>query len=240
MSRLVFAVGCVALFAVTGLAQQVEPQPRVLQLQATGDGGFSFSGPIIFSGGGIALGGDDDLGISNDEQFQEEIGLVAEQKEKLVALRKEIQERRDTKFREVQSVGREKAGQLIADFEKQIREDVKKKMSDILLPHQLDRIRQIKVQSQLKNRGVMAVSRGDLADVLGITDEQKTELAEKQKKAERQLREKIDALRKEMQKELLDEVLTAEQRKKLAELAGPDVRPKPLEIATPTASKKDK
>lgn len=195
------------------------------------DGDFGAGMPLIFNGVGGPM--NDELGVALDAQFQDEIGLVPEQKEKLVALRQRISERRQGLAREVRAAGQEKAGQVVADYEKQIRDDVKKSLGEILLPHQVDRIRQIRVQSQLRNRGVMAISRGELGDALALTDQQKANLAEKQKKAERELREKIDQLRKEMQKELLDEVLTPQQRETLAKLTGPEARPKPVELTTP-------
>jgi Spy/CpxP family protein refolding chaperone len=226
-------------------AQEAEPpQPRVVTIEAFGDkagdgnviisrvegNGVAFAMPLSFSFGGFGGVPEDDLGISGSDQYQEELGLVPEQKEKLSALRKDIQERRNVAFRDFRGVGPEKVGQTVAAFETQIREDVKKKLGEILLPHQLERIKQIQVQSQMRNRGLSALSRGELADMLALTEQQKADLVEKQKKAERELREKIEALRKEVYKEVMDEVLTAEQREKLAKLTGAEVRPKPIEV----------
>lgn len=250
MKRSAVAMALVLGSAWQVMAQEAEPpMPRVVTVEAVGDakgdgnviisrisgdgGGIFFSAPIMMapgSGMGFGFGAEDDLGIAGGEQFQDEIGLVPEQKEKLTTLRKEIQERRTKLIQEYRAAPPEKLGAQLQTMETQLRDEVKKRLGDILLPHQLERIKQIRVQSQIRNRGVTALAGGELAEALALTDKQKTELLEKQRKAEKELREKIDALRKEAQKELLDEVLTPDQREKLAKLTGAEVKPKPIEL----------
>src|SRR6185503_12998486 len=107
------------------------------------------------------------------------------------------------------------------------------KLAEILLPHQVDRLKQLRLQMQMRNRGVNALAAGELAEVLDLTDEQKAKLADKQKEAEKQLREKIEEIRRQLQRDVLTEVLTAQQRDKLVKMIGDEYKYKPVEPQLP-------
>lgn len=216
-----------------------QPTPRVVALQAIGDkeGGITvisggdavpFPMQLSFGGGGnFVIGGgpnammpQDDLGILGMEQFHDDLGLVPEQKERLSALRRNLQERRTKAFGDIRSLEPGKIGERVKETEKQLQEETKRQLSEILLPNQFERLKQMKVQLQMRNRGAAALVTGETAELLGLTDKQKADLAQKQREAEKQLREKIDEIRKQLVKDVIQDVLTVEQRAKLAELTG--------------------
>jgi hypothetical protein len=109
---------------------------------------------------------------------------------------------------------------------KALGEETEKKVQDILLPHQLKRIKQIALQMQLQSAGygaASAFSSDQLAEELKITDEQKTQLQEKQKEVMKEMQEKTQAFYKQLQEESREKVLgvlTPAQRKKLEEMLG--------------------
>lgn len=230
-----------------------EAAPRVIALQAVGDkengltivaGGEGGIGtPLTFNlgGGGFMAGGwmpQDDMGILANEQFHDDLGLVPEQKQKLTTLRRTMQERRQKAYAELRTELRTlepaKVGEVVRESEKQIQEETRKQISEILLPNQVERLKQVKVQMQMRSRGANALTQGELADLLALTDQQKTELAEKQKDAEKKLREKIEEIRKQLVKDVIRDVLNVEQRAKLTELLGAELQLKAAEAtATP-------
>jgi hypothetical protein len=234
------------------LAQQeappVEATPRVIALQAVGDkengmtiiaGGdgagfipftFNMGGGLVTAGGGLPQ---DDLGILTNEQLHEDLALVPEQKQKLSNLRRTMQERRVKSYAEVRTLEPSKVGELVRENEKQIQEETRKQIAEILLPQQIERLRQVKVQMQMRSRGANALTQGEIADLLALTDQQKADLAEKQREAEKKLREKIEEIRKQLVKDVVRDVLNVEQRAKLTEILGADLQLKTPEIVAP-------
>lgn len=183
--------------------------------------------------GGIGVGGmsipADDLGMLGMDQIQSELDLVDRQKEQLSALRKDINERRRTVMGDLRSIEPAKIRTQFRELETKIQEETRTKLAEILLPHQLDRLKQLKVQMQVRNRGLNALAGADLADALNLTDEQKAKLAEKQAETVKQLREKMEELRQKLQQDVLNDVLTPEQRSKLTKLTGNEFKVKPVD-----------
>ena len=85
------------------------------------------------------------------------------------------------------------------------------------------------MQSTLRSRGNYALYDPKIADMLGITEEQKKEIRSKAMEAQKKLNAEMMRLRQEMQEKLLDEVLTAAQKRKIKELTGDKYEMKPIE-----------
>ena len=244
--------------AVTSVAAQDEqpaqpaPVQKVIAVQAIGgaDGGIVLStgdgAPLTFTlggagglggggwgGGGMGFVPQDDLGILSQDQFHEDLALVPDQKERITTLRRDMQEKRSKFYGDIRKLEPGKIGTLVRDTEKQLQDETRQRLNDILLPHQVDRLRQVKTQLQMRSRGANALASGELAESLGLSEKQRADLAEKQREAERQLREKIDEIRKQLVKDVIQDVLTAEQREKLTKLVGDELRTKAAE-AQPT------
>jgi hypothetical protein len=124
-----------------------------------------------------------------------------------------------------------KVASQFRELESTLQQETKTRIAEILLPHQVDRLKQLRLQMQVRNRGLSALSTPDLADALGLSDDQKAKLAEKQAEAQKQLREKIEELRKQLQQDVIQEVLTPGQRDKLSKLTGTEFKLKPVEPA---------
>jgi hypothetical protein len=107
-------------------------------------------------------------------------------------------------------------GEIIADVNKRQAD----RLASILLPHQLDRLKQISFQRNEQNRGIssMLLSK-EIAEELGIDEEQQEKLKQRAEELKKEFDEKVAALKSDMRKELLQE-LTPEQRQKIDQMTG--------------------
>jgi hypothetical protein len=159
-------------------------------------------------------------------QLQKELEIVGDQKDKLAKLQAESMEKSRDLYTTTQDEDRQEwmrkynevAGRFARETDKQVR--------DILLPHQVKRLRQIVLQTRLQGAGFgssAGLASGEVADELGLSESQKRELKKKEKELtaeiQRKTREFYEQLREESEDELLS-VLTDAQRKKLKELVG--------------------
>ena len=108
--------------------------------------------------------------------------------------------------------------EIRTQFEK-MRTDAEARLEKILLPHQLERLKQIELQGRLQQGGAAALSGGQLAEALGLTPEQQDQLRQKAEEVQQEMQQKIVQLRAEAREKLL-EVLTPEQRAKLESMMG--------------------
>jgi hypothetical protein len=236
----------------------VVPQVITLEAVAGEGGGIVFStGPaegraigVNLNGGAIQFGGvagglgggfggnwgggwvpQDDLGLLALEQYHDDLGLIPEQKDRLAIVRRDLQEQRAKAFADIRKMEPAKIAEVAQQTESRLKEESQRRVTEILLPHQVERLKQMRVQLQMRSRGAGALANGELANTLGLTDDQKKRLAEKQREAELELRRKIEELRKQLVKDIVQEVLTAEQRESLAKLVGGDLQAKSAEPA---------
>lgn len=180
-----------------------------------------------------AIGGGQSLMLQamywmNMENVRKELEIVPEQKEKLEKLRGEYQTKmteayksldfRSMKPNEWQTKYSEVTGTLNNEFGK--------KFEEILLPHQLKRIRQILLQSRLAQSGygsAAALNDGEVASELGLSDDQREALKKKEAEVRQTIQKKTQEFQKKLSEEARDElysVLTPAQRKKLEDLQG--------------------
>lgn len=175
-------------------------------------GGRGRGGPRGFFGGG----GSTEL-LMRDE-VREEIMLVDDQQEQLEELQNKFRDSMRSAFQEMRENG--------GDFNsmREIMEEKRKEMedgvNDILLPHQLDRLKQLSIQSRMRRSGAQgALESDEVRDRLGLTDEQLEEIREVNREAQEELQEKIAELQLEARKKVLA-VLTPEQQRTWEELTG--------------------
>lgn len=183
-------------------------------------GGFGGpGGPGGPFGGGI-------VGLAMREEVQKELQIVDEQKEKVRALTEEMRntvgnemrgmfeqlrdlsnEERRTKFDEI----RAKMESINADYEK--------KLGEVLLPHQLERLKQIDLQSKIRRNGASALTNGDVAQALNLTEEQREKLEKRAAEVQEEMQAKMRELQAEARQKIID-VLTPEQQATLKKLMG--------------------
>lgn len=197
-------------------------------------GGLQFAGPGGVGGGlGGGLGGgwipQDDLGLLSLEQYHDDLGLIPEQKDRLAIVRRDLQDQRTKAFADIRKMEPAKIAEVAKQTEMRLKEESQRKVQEILLPHQVERLKQMRVQLQMRNRGAGALASGELANTLGLTDDQKKRLADKQREAELELRRKVEELRKQLVKDIVQDVLTADQRESLAKLVGSELQAKSVD-----------
>ena len=159
------------------------------------------------------------------DPIRKELELVDKQRQQLDQIRKEIQDETSSLYKRLQDVPAEQRQQKYMDMYKELGEKTEKRVREVLLPHQLDRLRQIRVQMQIRNSysaGQM-LSSAELADELKITEEQKKRLGEVQQEVTRDMQVKTQEFYKKLGEESLEKilgVLTPQQRKQLEKLMG--------------------
>jgi Spy/CpxP family protein refolding chaperone len=172
-------------------------------------------------GGGFGggFGGNSALDLLQNQSVQQELELLDDQIKQVedLAQNNNSRDRIREAFAQLRDLPddqrREKFGEIMAS----IREETEKQLDTILLPHQSERLKQI--QNQLAaRRGGSGIS-GQLAEELGITEQQQEEMRTVAEKAFAEMREKQEQLRQQAQDQILS-VLTKAQRKKYDDLMG--------------------
>jgi hypothetical protein len=192
---------------------------------------LTIPGLVFAQGGGFRGGfggGGGVLGLLYRDDVRQDLQLVDEQQEKVEALaeeiRTELQDEMRDMFRGMQDLSDEERQQQFEKIRERMEDvnaDAEKRLKKVLLPHQFDRLKQIDVQMRVQQQGAGALTSGELAETLDLTESQRERLEERAAEVEQELQEKISQLRIEARNKLLD-VLTAQQRAKLESLMGDD------------------
>jgi hypothetical protein len=163
-------------------------------------------------------------------QFAKELQLTDSQQKELLKIRQKSQEATQKMWQEMrQPAGNGGVRQFDAatwqktrDAQQKARENAEKSTLAVLNGEQKDRLKQIRVQLALRNRGVtsLGASGGVFGDAINLTDEQKKKLQEKQREIRQELQKMMAELKEEMEQEALDEVLTDSQLATLKKLRG--------------------
>jgi Spy/CpxP family protein refolding chaperone len=208
-----------AMFAMLFWVSQVVAQP-----QPGGPGGppGGFGGP----GGPGGFGGGGILGLAMRDEVQQELQLVDEQKDKVRGIadgaRDKVREEMSGIFEKVRDASDEERNALRDDIRKKfesLNADMEKELGKVLLPHQMDRLKQIDLQTKIRQRGASALTSGDLAKTLNLTDEQREKLEKRAAEVQEELQTKIRELQADARKKTI-EVLTPDQQAQLQKLMG--------------------
>lgn len=205
------------------------------------DDGFNMStGPSILMpsptmGGGFSFGSDQ-FSLLNKPNVQQELSLVDEQVERLKEVRKNFRNR----MKEVTSQMQNDTGNFrldpdmikkLQELTKEINEQKREEIEGLLLPEQIERLKQIALQSTMKHQGtVNALGNKEVAEALGLDKEQIKSLRKRSKELAQKVQEDIMALREKAREDLLEE-LSDEQREKLDELLGDKFEQKEAELS---------
>jgi Spy/CpxP family protein refolding chaperone len=177
-------------------------------------------GPGFFFGGGglTALVGREDV--------QQEIQLVDEQRDKVMDIadqaREEMRDEMRGMFEEMRDLSDEERRARFGDIRAKMEEmnaGVEAKLQKALLPHQLQRLKQIDLQQRMQQRGEGGLSSRTVAEALDLTDEQREKLEQRAEEVRQELQDKIRQAQTEAREKMLD-VLTPEQKAKFEELMG--------------------
>ena len=180
---------------------------------------------------GGSTGAIDPLSLLDNKDVRAELELVGEQLDKFRDAQKEMREQIAEKAKSLTS-GKLDPSQLtdIAKEIAELRTGSQAKLQSMLLPHQLERLKQVALQIQMKKRGAANTLLSEkIAEELGIDDAQKKRIEERQKELKEELAQRMEDLKKEIRGKLLNE-LTAGQQAKLKELSGDDFDYKPTNL----------
>lgn len=182
-----------------------------------------------FRGGGPGMGrGGSALGLLANDRVRDELELVDDQVEAIEALTDDMRAEMQDMFSGMRDNFRNMNEDERREFMEEIREkmtnlnkDFEGRVFDELLPHQVDRLKQLMFQSQSGRGG--GLSRGsipeNLIEELGITEDQIEKMREKAESVREDLNKKIAKLQQQAEEEILS-VLDAEQRERYKELMG--------------------
>jgi len=159
-------------------------------------------------------------------QIQKELEMVSDQVDRLKQAQVDSQQRLREAYQQLGEVPAEDRQAKYLEIYRQANEATEKQVRKILLPHQIDRLRQILLQqrlAQLQWGSAAAITDEVVVEELGITEAQQKQLRER----ERELRQEIQKKTREFYQKLQDEsrekmleVLTSAQRRRLDALTG--------------------
>lgn len=194
---------------------------KSMRIMASGDGESGIGRLFMsdaFAGSGI-MGGGDSFSMLSNESVQKDLELVGDQLDKVNELRSDFGKRIQQQIQQMTSGGNVDGKALMEEL-KALQADQKKQIEGMLLPHQLDRLKQVKLQMQMQKQGTSrTLGSKEVAEALGIDDEQQKRIRKRAKELQKELEERMVALKEEIRGKLMDE-LTSDQQAKLAELQG--------------------
>lgn len=146
-----------------------------------------------------------------------ELGLTAEQRQKLLQLRTKTSRERE-RLNSPPAEGGEKPRERREKL-RQLGAATQKEVEAILQPGQNARLKQIALRMRMRGGLVQELSTGAIAKELEITNDQRKELRKRARSLEAQRRERLAELDKQFE-EGLTTVLTPSQREKFGRLLG--------------------
>jgi Spy/CpxP family protein refolding chaperone len=181
-----------------------------------GRGGFGggFGGPGGFGGGLMLLG---------DENVRKDLGITDDQVKKMEEFQVKMRDEMGQVFQGMRDLSPEERAAKFQEIQKKMTDLSDAAQKQILLPKQIERLKQISFQASLNRGGTGdALGNGDLAKELGITEAQKEALKKAQEAADAEMREEMTKLRDKARQKIIS-VLTAEQQAKLKKLTGESI-----------------
>ena len=186
------------------------------------------SGPSLLETAGMLLRAD---------EVQKEIELLDDQKAKLKAFSDELRAEMEKQRDQYRDLSPEERMAKFNEARKEYGAKVTAKVNEILLPHQVDRVKELAVQ----RLGLMALGDPDVQEKLKISEDQKEKMKavresisntmremfagmrdldeEARRKKFGEIREKMDKIRSETEAKVLD-ILTSEQKGGLEKMKG--------------------
>lgn len=186
-------------------------------------GSMSFVGGL---GSNFVMPAPDPWSMLNNPSVQKDLELVGDQLDKVKDLQSQFAQQMKDK------IGDFRKGGLSTDrlkdlpeLMKKIRAEQREQMEGLLLPHQIDRLKQVAFQQHMKQAGTAgALTSEAVAEKLGITEEQAERLKKRAEEIKAKLAEDMEKLKEKAKQDLLQE-LTPDQRAKVKEMTGDKYEP---------------
>jgi Spy/CpxP family protein refolding chaperone len=223
--------GVAALAGMVFLASALDASAQGRRGQGGGQvpGGRGFGPGAGFGPGG----GFDDrgpagrLGTLMQPDIRKELEIVPEQEEKLRTVGREIGQRMREVFSGLRDLPEDQRRTTVEERMRAVNEEFDKRIDEVLLPNQKERLGQIILQRRAQRRGTAgALASDETAKALGLTDEQKKKLQEVGREVQKEIEEKLAKIREEAEQKVL-EVLTPEQREQYKKMLGERYQPPP-------------
>ncbi|MCP4774761.1 MAG: hypothetical protein GY880_11015 [Planctomycetaceae bacterium] len=157
-----------------------------------------------------------ELGLLSNPRIREDIEMVDDQYREFQDRQRTLQKEMAEQLREIDFTDTENLASQI----KEIRDSAEREMNELLLPHQVKRLRQLRMQSLLQRRDLVQVLTSDpIKSDLKITDEQSQELRDYQVQMQEDLQREIAKLQDKARSRLLSK-LNPSQKKEVEEMIG--------------------
>ena len=169
-----------------------------------------------------------ELSLLGNQKIQEELELVDDQVEEIKELGDEVRTSMRAVFNDLRQnmngASDQERRKMWGEMQEEMKtryEELTPKIESVLLPAQVQRLAEIKMQATLRRSGGLTSERGSqvLKDQLDITDDQMEAMKEKAVEVRESLAAKMAKLRKQAEMEILS-VLDTEQREKYKEMMG--------------------
>ncbi len=165
-----------------------------------------------FGGGGLE--------ILFSPEVRADLDLVEEQEQQIQALWGQMGDKMRSAFAGIQDLPPEERRDAIMSRMREQQKNMEQELGQILLDHQLERLRQLQLQSRLQSGNTAdALATDEIREKLGLTDAQIDQMRELAREAEAELREKIQKATEEARAKVLS-VLTPQQQAQWKSLVG--------------------
>lgn len=159
--------------------------------------------------------------LLNIPEVRKELDVMDDQMERITQSRADINKRIQDEVAKMMEGGFDPSkAKEMAEVVRAQRAEVEQQISEQLLPAQVQRLKEIALRMQMKQAGtVRTLGRKDIKEALGLTDEQVKALEAKAEELDKEMKKRVEELKKKAQSELMNE-LNPDQRKKLEEMMG--------------------
>ncbi|GEM_PF-1739907 len=159
--------------------------------------------------------------LLNLPEVREELEIVDDQFEEISAARNRLEKDLKSRINEMITSGFDPSkAKDLGETIKEQRAAIDSELQQMLLPSQVERLKQLALHIRMKQAGAVGVlSSKEVMEELEMNEEQLEALKKKAEELKKELDEKYEVMKKKAQEELLDE-LKPNQRKKLEALMG--------------------
>lgn len=207
------------------MTDEQRAQMQESMLNGLNNGGISFAPGAVSLGGINPQDGSQLFQLLSNESVRKELQLSEEQYEGAQTIQKASRERMSKLIRE--SLTSNGAGGMVrlqggafSELIQKNQEEAESALEEILLPKQLERIRQLAYQVDVAQEGIgESLANGRLGEEIGVYDQQRENLIEKAASIDEELHAAVVRIHAAARAKLFKE-LTPEQRKKAEELLG--------------------
>lgn len=170
--------------------------------------------------GGFGGGGRGGLALLTDENVKKDLGVTDDQLKKLEEYQTKSRTEMQAIFQGLRDLSAEERTAKLQEIQKKMTDMAAAAEKEILLPKQVERLKQISVQSRITRSNTSdALASETIAKELGITDAQKEALKKAQEEADAEMQAGMTKLRDAARQKVIS-VLTADQQAKLKSLTG--------------------